>query len=142
MALETFNFCPNSLVPETVPPETTSVMSMNGCDFRQKTSVPYRRKFKVAIHAMNWDLLANGRYDDVHDPTKRDERSVEKECGRTVRSREKPAYDMRISDWSSDVCSSDLPSGACSSSDAWPSRRSISALTASFRRRCLRSPHP
>src|SRR3546814_3282562 len=26
---------------------------------------------------------------------------------------QKTAYEMRISDWSSDVCSSDLPSGAC-----------------------------
>src|SRR3546814_2504693 len=69
MALETFNFCPNSLVPETVPPEPTSVMSMNGWDFSQKPSVPYRRKFKVALHGMNWYLLANGLYDEVTDPT-------------------------------------------------------------------------
>src|SRR3546814_9044299 len=26
---------------------------------------------------------------------------------------QKTAYDMRISDWSSDVCSSDLPAGRC-----------------------------
>src|SRR3546814_4471622 len=27
--------------------------------------------------------------------------------------KQKTAYEMRISDWSSDVCSSDLPQGAC-----------------------------
>src|SRR3546814_3571644 len=69
MALETFNVCPNGLGPETVPPEPTSVMSMNGWDFSQKPSVPYRRKFKVALHGMNWYLLANGLYDEVTDPT-------------------------------------------------------------------------
>src|SRR3546814_10561303 len=38
----------------------------------------------------------------------------------------KPAYDMRISDWSSDVCSSDLTSrtaaAAAAASDAWAFR--------------------
>src|SRR3546814_7644109 len=30
--------------------------------------------------------------------------------------KQKTAYDMRISDWSSDVCSSDLPQGSCKTS--------------------------
>src|SRR3546814_10662558 len=32
--------------------------------------------------------------------------------------KQKTAYDMRISDWSSDVCSSDLSFGYCSCNDA------------------------
>src|SRR3546814_785951 len=41
-----------------------------------------------------------------------EQRRAGKECVRTGRNRltQKPAYEMRISDWSSDVCSSDLAS--------------------------------
>src|SRR3546814_2394076 len=37
--------------------------------------------------------------------------------------KQKTAYEMRISDWSSDVCSSDLADAAISSSGAKPRRR-------------------
>src|SRR3546814_9880261 len=33
--------------------------------------------------------------------------------------KQKTAYEMRISDWSSDVCSSDLPSGSYAANAAW-----------------------
>src|SRR3546814_8389211 len=36
--------------------------------------------------------------------------------------KQKAAYEMRISDWSSDVCSSDFPSRACDNSSAKPVR--------------------
>src|SRR3546814_5939998 len=34
-------------------------------------------------------------------------------CGSFFCFKQKTAYEMRISDWSSDVCSSDLPRGGC-----------------------------
>src|SRR3546814_12761884 len=34
--------------------------------------------------------------------------------------KQKTAYEMRISDWSSDVCSSDLPARASGSDTLWP----------------------
>lgn len=69
MALETFNFCPTTLVPETVPPEPGAVMSLNGWEFTQRPSVPYRRKFKVALHGLRWRLNGAGFYDAATDPT-------------------------------------------------------------------------
>ncbi len=68
MALETFEFCAGTLVPETVPPEPAAVTSMNGWEFSAKPSVPYRRKFKVTLHGLRWYLQANGLYDPNTDP--------------------------------------------------------------------------
>src|SRR3546814_9059742 len=42
--------------------------------------------------------------------------------------KQKTAYEMRISDWSSDVCSSDLHSGLMNASCS-PGRGSLSAMT-------------
>src|SRR3546814_6599870 len=36
--------------------------------------------------------------------------SLREKCWCIILSKQKTAYEMRISDWSSDVCSSDLPS--------------------------------
>src|SRR3546814_5548191 len=36
--------------------------------------------------------------------------------------KQKTAYEMRISDWSSDVCSSDLPSLSDPAPHSWPAR--------------------
>src|SRR3546814_6174174 len=41
--------------------------------------------------------------------------------------KQNPAYDMRISDWSSDVCSSDLDSGNAMSRAPFPAASAISA---------------
>lgn len=54
--METFTFCPNSLVPETLPREPPSVMSLNGWQFSAKPAVPYQRKFKVTLHGLRWFL--------------------------------------------------------------------------------------
>src|SRR3546814_2510207 len=42
--------------------------------------------------------------------------------------RQKTAYEVRISDWSSDVCSSDLLPRAVSEADGWAVARDIGAL--------------
>src|SRR3546814_10503532 len=52
----------------------------------------------------------------------------------------KTAYDMRISDWSSDVCSSDLPTApATSSTSPLPPRTSASSPSSS---RCRKHHQP
>lgn len=60
--MEIFNFCPNSLVPETVPPEPTQAMSMNGWRFSSRPNIPYRKKFKVKLHGLRWYLQENGLF--------------------------------------------------------------------------------
>lgn len=64
-----FDFCPDTLVPETIPPEPVVGVSMNGWEFSSKPAVPYRRKFKITLHGLTWYLLPNGLYDEVTDPT-------------------------------------------------------------------------
>ena len=68
MPLETFAFCPNTLVPETIPPEPVAGVSMNGWEFSSRPAVPYRRKFKVTLHGLTWYLTSGGLYDTVPDP--------------------------------------------------------------------------
>jgi hypothetical protein len=60
---ETFNFCPNGQVPETLPRELTSAMTMNGWTFVSKPTTPYVRKFRVKLHGLRWFLNTNGLYD-------------------------------------------------------------------------------
>lgn len=66
--MATFDFCPNTLVPETLPPEAGRVMSMNGWEFTSRPAVPYRRKFKVTLYGMRWYLSNAGLYDASTDP--------------------------------------------------------------------------
>src|SRR3546814_9428363 len=42
--------------------------------------------------------------------------------------KQKTAYEMRISDWSSDVCSSDLTNGAGAHGQGGPDLRTVAAL--------------
>lgn len=65
-----FDFCPNSLVPETLPPEVQPVVSLNGWTFASRPSVPYAKKFKVTLHGMRWYLQANGLFDSTTDTTR------------------------------------------------------------------------
>lgn len=65
----TFNFCPTSLVPETLPPEPSAIMSMNGWAFSAKPTVPYQKTFKVTLYGMRWYLNSNGTFDTTSDPT-------------------------------------------------------------------------
>lgn len=67
--LETFDFCPDFTVPETVPPEPQSGLSMNGWRFTSRPAVPYRRKFKLKLQGLQWFLLPNGLYDVATNPT-------------------------------------------------------------------------
>lgn len=59
----TFNFAPNSLVPETLPPDPVQGVSLGGWSFNSKPTVPFQRKFKVTLHGMRWILASNGLYD-------------------------------------------------------------------------------
>lgn len=68
MPVEVFNFCPDRLVPETVPPEPTAVTSFNGWEFTSRPTVPFRRKFRVTLYGLIWYLDAGGFYDATTDP--------------------------------------------------------------------------
>ena len=50
----TFSFSPNSLVPETLPPEPVQGVSLGGWAFVSKPNIPFQRKFKVTLHGMRW----------------------------------------------------------------------------------------
>lgn len=63
----TFNFCPNSQVPEELPPDPISVVTMNGWSFSAKPSVPYQAKWKVTLHGLRWYLQNNGLFDTTTD---------------------------------------------------------------------------
>lgn len=67
---ETFNFCPNSLVPKTTAPEEVSGMSLGGWQFTSRPTVPYQKRFKVKLHGMRWYTdSVTGLYDSATDPT-------------------------------------------------------------------------
>lgn len=68
--MDTFNFCPNSLVPETVPPEAPTVLSMNGWTFTSRPNVPYVKTFRINLYGLEWYIdPATGLYDSTTDPT-------------------------------------------------------------------------
>lgn len=58
----TFNFCPGTLVAETVAPEATQGTSMNGWFFSAKPKVPFQRKFRVTLYGLRWILNTDGTY--------------------------------------------------------------------------------
>jgi len=60
-----FDFCPNRLVAETLPPEPVAGMSMNGWQFSSKPKVPFQQSFKVTLHGLTWYLQSNGLYDST-----------------------------------------------------------------------------
>jgi hypothetical protein len=64
-----FLFCPNSLVPETIPPTPVQGVSMNGWGFSSKPAIPYQRTFRVTLHGMRWFLTASGTFDDATQQT-------------------------------------------------------------------------
>jgi len=65
---ETFDFCPERYVPETMPPQPLQGMSMNGWDFTSRPEVPYKRKFKLKLFGLRWYLDENDLYDAVTNP--------------------------------------------------------------------------
>src|SRR3546814_4306111 len=56
--------------------------------------------------------------------------------------KQKTAYDMRISDWRSDVCSSDLVMAHRRGPDCAPFERAMAAVTGSSRRTRARAADP
>lgn len=66
----TFDFCPNSLVPEMIPPDPTNGMSMNGWSFSAKPTIPFQRSWRITLHGMRWYTNAGtGLFDTTTDPT-------------------------------------------------------------------------
>ena len=66
----TFNFCPTTLVPETMPPEPSVIMSLNGWAFSAKPTVPYQKTFKVTLYGLRWYLNNDGTFNTATDPTR------------------------------------------------------------------------
>lgn len=66
--METFNFCPNSLVPELIPREQGTVVSMNSWVFTSKPTTPYLKEWRVTLHGLRWYLDGGGLYDETTDP--------------------------------------------------------------------------
>lgn len=58
-----FSFCPNRLVPETLPPERPKGMSFNGWSFTSRPTTPFQRRFKLTLYGLQWYLAPNGLYD-------------------------------------------------------------------------------
>lgn len=54
--METFNFSPGRLVPETMPPEPMTGMTMNGWSFSSRPNVPYQRRFRLKLYGLRWYL--------------------------------------------------------------------------------------
>jgi len=68
--MDTFNFCPNSMVPKILPPEPTSVVSMNGWQATSKPSIPYQKRFSVMLHGLRWYTNpTTGLFDVTTNPT-------------------------------------------------------------------------
>jgi len=66
--METFNFCPERYVPETLPRDPVSGMSMNGWNFSARPTTPYQRRFKLTLFGLRWYLNGAGRWDVTTDP--------------------------------------------------------------------------
>lgn len=70
MAVDTtFNFCPKSLVPETLHREAPTVMTMGGWTFSAKPTTPHQKKFRVMLHGLRWYLNNDGTYDATTEVT-------------------------------------------------------------------------
>lgn len=54
--METFNFCPNTLVPEMLPREQGSVVSMGGWTFTAKPTTPFVKSWNLTLHGLYWRL--------------------------------------------------------------------------------------
>jgi len=68
--MDTFNFCPESLVPITLPPDAASAMSLNGWQFTSRPTVPYQKSFQLSLYGLQWILdPVTGLYDSATDVT-------------------------------------------------------------------------
>ena len=65
MAEFTFDFCVDTRVAEVIAPEEPTVSDFNGWDYVPTPVLPYRRKFKVTLHGLQWYLNGAGTALDV-----------------------------------------------------------------------------
>lgn len=66
----TFNFCPNSLVPELLPPEAPTLMTFNGWTFSSKPTTPFQSSWKVTLYGLQWYLNSDGTFNLTTNPTR------------------------------------------------------------------------
>lgn len=69
MMPEIFDFCPNSQVPETLPREQGSVMTMGGWTFSSKPTTPFVKTIRLTLHGVQWFLDGDDYYDFAEQPT-------------------------------------------------------------------------
>lgn len=52
--MDIFDFAPDRNVPETLPRDAASGMTMNGWNFSARPTTPYQRTYRVTLHGMRW----------------------------------------------------------------------------------------
>lgn len=67
--METFSFCPERQVPETLARETSNTVTMNGWMFAARPVSPMQRRFRVRLHGLRWYLNTDDTYDATTNPT-------------------------------------------------------------------------
>lgn len=67
--MDTFDFCPKSLVPEMLPREQASVVTMNGWTFSAKPTTPFVKSYRLTLYGLRWFLDNNDYFDDSTNPT-------------------------------------------------------------------------
>lgn len=65
--MATFDFCPDTQVPEMLPREQASVVTMNGWTFTSKPTTPFVKSYKLTLHGLYWFLDANEEFDHTTD---------------------------------------------------------------------------
>lgn len=66
---ETFNFSPFRNVPETIPPEPMSGLTMNGWQFSSKPNIPYQKRFRIKLYGLRWyTVVGTELYDETTNP--------------------------------------------------------------------------
>lgn len=66
--METFNFCPNSLVPEMLPREQSQIMSLGGWSFSSKPTVPFVKTYRLTLYGLYWFLDEYDRFNPAVTP--------------------------------------------------------------------------
>src|SRR5690349_10079172 len=67
--METFTFCPERQVPETLVRDTSTTVTMNGWLFASRPVSPMQRRFRVNLHGLRWYLNNDDTYDSTTNPT-------------------------------------------------------------------------
>jgi hypothetical protein len=67
--METFEFCPNRMVPETLARDTPDGMSLGGWQFTARPTTPFQRRFRITLYGLKWFLdPETDEYDIVEEP--------------------------------------------------------------------------